>query len=283
MAAAMCMWCSGVHSQPINPPMPEVAQMLLRAGAIAPFGRPMSMTSRVESGSAEGTVDGIVDRPLQNVATALADANRWCAVLVLHVNNKACSVRDVGNARHIELRVARKYDQPVDQAYPLDFRFEVLKMSSDELPMRLQAPSGPLGTSDYEIRLDAVPAGVSRSAVRLAYSYRQGSLTGLGMDLYFATVGRGKVGFSTEPSGGATSFVSGVRGLVERNLMRYFLAVDAAAATPEVPGPLAFERRLRDWFAATERYPRQLHEVDLGGYLAQKRPLVDVGTAGSAK
>jgi hypothetical protein len=32
-----------------------------------------------------------------------------------------------------------------------------------------------------------------------------------------------------------------------------------------------FEKRLRSWFAATELYPRQLHEVDRAPYLAMKR------------
>ena len=31
------------------------------------------------------------------------------------------------------------------------------------------------------------------------------------------------------------------------------------------------DRRLRDWFAATERYPRQLHEMEQGEYLDMKR------------
>ena len=67
------------------------------------------------------------------------------------------------------------------------------------------------------------------------------------------------------------------RGLMERNLMRYFLAIDAAAATPAAAAPDAYARRLNDWFASTERYPRQLHEIDLSTYLSYKRTLDAVG------
>jgi hypothetical protein len=31
------------------------------------------------------------------------------------------------------------------------------------------------------------------------------------------------------------------------------------------------EKRLRDWFAAAERYPRQLHEMEQDEYLDMKR------------
>src|SRR5439155_1531606 len=113
---------------------------------------------------------------------------------------------------------------------------------------------------------------------------RQGSLTGWAMDVYMATVGRGKVGFSmaVQPGGKTAEPVGGLRGLLERNLMRYFLAIEAAAATPAVYKSDAYERRLQDWFAATERYPRQLHEVDLDTYLALKRPLQAVGVVPGA-
>ncbi|MNJ78327.1 hypothetical protein D3C77_760560 [compost metagenome] len=50
--------------------------------------------------------------------------------------------------------------------------------------------------------------------------------------------------------------------------MRYFLTLDAYLATG-ANDPA--ERRQRYWFAAAERYPRQLHEVDLDTYLAVKR------------
>jgi hypothetical protein len=31
------------------------------------------------------------------------------------------------------------------------------------------------------------------------------------------------------------------------------------------------EKSLRDWYTAIERYPRQLHEMEEGDYLAMKR------------
>ena len=95
----------------------------------------------------------------------------------------------------------------------------------------------------------------------------------LAMRTYLATIGRDKVGFTVTGKGtdGQPDYIGGTRGVVERNTMRYYLAIDtyleAAGAAPATQP----ERRFQTWFAAVERYPRQLHEMDKGEYLAMKR------------
>ena len=66
-------------------------------------------------------------------------------------------------------------------------------------------------------------------------------------------------------------YIGGLRGLVERNTMRYYLAIDACLDAIAVPPADQLEKRLRDWFDATEKYPRQLHETGRDAYLAMKR------------
>jgi hypothetical protein len=62
-----------------------------------------------------------------------------------------------------------------------------------------------------------------------------------------------------------------MRGVVERNTMRYYLAIEAfLGALSELP-QAQLEKRLHDWFAAVERYPLQLHEMEQGAYLDMKR------------
>jgi hypothetical protein len=58
---------------------------------------------------------------------------------------------------------------------------------------------------------------------------------------------------------------------VERNVMRYFLAIRTDLQTRGVPPAQRLEARLAHWFDATERYARQLHEVDRDAYLRMKR------------
>jgi hypothetical protein len=94
----------------------------------------------------------------------------------------------------------------------------------------------------------------------------------MAMQGYLSTVGSGKVGFSVvDRRGGQPVYVDNVRGVIERNTMRYYLAIDAYLGSLSAPPQERQERRLRDWFAATERYPRQLHEIDQADYLAMKR------------
>jgi len=58
---------------------------------------------------------------------------------------------------------------------------------------------------------------------------------------------------------------------MERNTMRYYLAIEAFLGALAVPPPARFEKRIGDWFTATERYPQQLRELDRAEYLDMKR------------
>jgi hypothetical protein len=62
-----------------------------------------------------------------------------------------------------------------------------------------------------------------------------------------------------------------MRGVAERNTMRYYLAIDAYLDSIALPAPQQLEKRLQAWFDATEKYPRQLREVDREAYLRMKR------------
>ena len=53
--------------------------------------------------------------------------------------------------------------------------------------------------------------------------------------------------------------------------MRYYLAIDAYLGSLAAPAPQRFEQSLERWYSGTERYPRQLHEIDRDSYLAMKR------------
>ena len=66
-------------------------------------------------------------------------------------------------------------------------------------------------------------------------------------------------------------YVGGVRGVVERNTMRYYLALEAYLDTLDAPAAGRVEKRLRAFHAGLERYPRQAHELELAEYLEIKR------------
>jgi hypothetical protein len=91
--------------------------------------------------------------------------------------------------------------------------------------------------------------------------------------IYLTTVGRNKVGFSREDAGPATSprYVKGFRGLVERNVMRYYLAFEAFLDMESVPVSHRFEACIDAVYDLMEQYPAQLHEMEKAEYLDAKR------------
>src|SRR5262249_31340061 len=112
----------------------------------------------------------------------------------------------------------------------------------------------------------------SRTFLHLTYSYGYGMAGRLAMKTYLATIGSDKVGFTTARSSstGQPEYIGGGRGLVERNTMRYYLAIDAYLHALSSPPGKRLDQRLATWFDATEQYPRQLHEVDRDAYLTMK-------------
>jgi hypothetical protein len=122
--------------------------------------------------------------------------------------------------------------------------------------------------------MEVVALPNNKSFLHLTYAYNVGFAGRLAMQAYLATAGAGKVGFTqTDPgdNSSAPDFVAGVLGVVERNTMRYFLAIDSFLAAQSESPSEQLEKRLQTWFTAVEQYPRQLHEVDRPAYLEMKR------------
>jgi hypothetical protein len=90
---------------------------------------------------------------------------------------------------------------------------------------------------------------------------------------YYATLGRDKRGFSIIAAGknGDPVYVVGVRGSLERNAVRYYLAIQAYMDTLRIPSNQRFEKRNIHWYELMARFPRQLYESDKREYLANKR------------
>ena len=235
------------------------------------FGRPVEIESWEKDNHLGGDVYAIVQYPFAAVDGALDKPATWCEVLILPFNTKSCSAsRD---ATQLRLRIGRKAAQAVQDAYPIEFSYRVAAEERDFLRVELAAPSGPLGTRDYKITLEATPLDSKRSFIHLGYTYGFGTMSRLAMQTYLATVGAHKVGFTVvgHEADGTPQFVGGMLGATERNTMRYFLAIEAYLASLQAPEQERLGRRLETWFSASERYPRQLHEMDRGEYLALKQ------------
>ena len=238
-----------------------------------PYRRPIYMESSEISGGVSGDVFAIVDYPFSTTEGALTGPEQWCDILILHLNTKFCRVSKAGPGKVLNVAIGRKFDQPLDKAYRVDFAFDVVAGTPNYLKVKLDADTGPLSTRNYRIALEAIPLESGRSFIHLTYSYTYGLAGRLALQTYLGTVGSRKVGFTVvgTQSDGKPRHVGGLRGVVERNSMRYYLAIEAFLGAISVSPPARFEKRLHDWFDAVERYPLQLHEMERSDYLAMKR------------
>ena len=237
------------------------------------FQRPLHLASIQNAGNQQGDVYAVVEHPFADVSQSLQVTHNWCDLLILHLNVKHCKATGVSPASVLSVSVGKKFDQPLPETYQVNFNYRVAAARPDFMQVTLAAENGPLGTHNYRIMFEAVPLDAGRSFIHMSYSYSYGMAARMAMQAYLSTIGSGKVGFTVTgraPSG-QPQYVDGVRGVVERNTMRYYLAIEAFLDSAGKPASEQMERRLRDWFAATERYPLQLRELEQGEYIDMKR------------
>jgi len=235
------------------------------------FQRPLVIDSVESTNAVSGSAYAVINYPYSVVMAAFKDPETWCEVLILHLNTKHCSAEKGSRPAVLAVTLGKKTPQELRDAHTLGFGFTPAAQA-DYMSVRLNAAKGPMGTHDYRIELQAVPVAGDKTFMHLRYSYGYGLAGRLAMQGYMATVGSSKIGFSTVTNpAGAKVPVGGTRGAVERNTMRYYLAIDAYLASLSAPRAEQVEKRLQHWFDATERYPRQLHEINREAYLSMKR------------
>jgi hypothetical protein len=253
--------------------------------AASQFKRPLVLESSGSSREPSGSVFAVVDHPFRTVSAALQRGEHWCDMMILQTNVKRCVSTGASPQQTLHLAVGRKNDQPAHEAFQVDVRCALKSATDDFLAVTMTADNGPLGTRDYKLTLEAVPLDARRTFVHMTYSYANGFAARLATEAYLATAGRNKVGFSVvgRDDNGEPIYVDGMRGVAERTTMRYFLAIDAFLDSLSAPPEQQVEKRLRQWFLATDRYPRQLREMDIDDYLTMKRREVKQQQVASSK
>ena len=255
--------------------------LLLRACAVLPGlaaaaggapAFPLRIDSADTGGVLRGSVQALSPFAFGSVAEALAAPQAWCEILMLHINNKACQLQLSADGPVLQLAIARRHDQDLAQAHALSLRWRLLESTAQQLRVVLDAPVGPFGSTDYVVELMAQPAPGRGTAFTFSYACRFGTAARALLRTHLATFGRDKVGFTaiTNADGGK-QLVGGLRGVVERTSVRYWLAIEAWLQAQPLPPAQRAAARLDYWFDATERYPRQLRELDKPHYLANKR------------
>jgi hypothetical protein len=235
------------------------------------FQRPLVLQSTHSADDLKGEVYAVVEQPFAVTARALSDKGRWCDVLILHLNVKDC--RAGAADEPLRMVLGRKFDRASDGGQSMAFTFSVPQSGPDYLRVQMAADAGPLSTRDHRLTLEVAPLDARSSFIHLTYGYAFGTMARWATQAYLSTAGRDKVGFTVvrHAADGTPVYIDGVRGMVERNVMRYYLAVEAYLGALSVPAHQQHDKRLRDWFAATERNAMQLREMGRDEYLAMKR------------
>jgi hypothetical protein len=237
------------------------------------FQRPLVLLSTETPQGLRGDIYARMAYPFEAMSAALRVPKQWCEVMILHINTKYCHAATDAAGTVLSVSIGTKGPQELAQASRVTFNFQLRETTPEYFEVLLDAKDGPLGTRDYRIRLEAVALAQDQTFLHLTYSYSANFAGKLAMQAYLATTGADKVGFTVidTVASGQPVFVDGVRGLVERNTMRYYLAIDSYMASRQSPPLNQLEERLQSWFSAVEQYPRQLHEMDRPAYLVMKR------------
>jgi hypothetical protein len=255
-------------------------QPQLRSNA---FGEPLYLSSHEGDHQIEGDVYAELPQSFAGVSTTFKSAAAVCQLLFLHLNVRSCQPSTTADGEVLTLSVGPKRALGPGMLHPMSYALRVEAATAAYLRVTLTAPEGPLSTRDYRIVFEAVPIDGSRSFVHLGYTYGYGMMAKIAMHVYLATAGRSKIGFTVigQDADGRPLYVRGERGSLERNVIRYYLALLAYSSVSTGSTQAQIDARLRAWFALTERYAAQLHELDLDEYLHEKHD--DLARAAKAK
>jgi hypothetical protein len=271
---ALCFGCVASGAQSPSPDALRALFATVRAHTLSNiFDRALYLQSSESSDLLQGEIFAVVDHSYDDVRHVLVQPDHWCGVLILHLNVKYCRASGTAGHEALDVGIGRKVDQPLWAVNWVLFAYHVDSANNHYLSVVLQAPTGPMSTRNLRILMEAVPFEDHRSLLHMTYAYSYGQAARWAMRGYLATIGSAKLGFSIvgRSADGQEIRAGGPRGVLERNTMRYYLAVEAYLAALRLPASQQFEQSLQDWFTATERYPRQLHEIERDAYIDMKR------------
>jgi hypothetical protein len=167
-----------------------------------------------------------VDYPVKVLADVLILPRMWCEFMPLNLNIKACTYRIHNGKIELRLYAGRKFYQTPAESYLLQYQFQIIKQQNDNFMVELTAPEGPFGSSNYVILVEAISVD-DHSFLRIHISYDSSYWSRLLTSTYLGTLGAGKVGFTVieQTAQGEPVYVYGLRGITERNAMRFYLAM----------------------------------------------------------
>jgi hypothetical protein len=235
-------------------------------------GMPLYIESHEGNDFLEVKVYGLLDHSFEKVERALKLPATWCEIVPLHSSVGLCIHGKNDDVSILTFYGGKKAKRPED-AYQMQYRYEKVVHRQEYFAASLSADEGPLNTKDHRIDIEATPLNQGKTLIRFTCSYRYGRLVQVAMKSYFATVGRSRIGFSSAGADrrGNPLYVGGMKGAIERNAMRSYLAVLAYLDTLDISGDHWLDQRLNRWYDLTEKYREQLYEAERNEYIERKK------------
>lgn len=236
------------------------------------YGEPIAIQSLVNENAAYGEVYATLDTSLESLKALFESVTALCDVLTLHTNIKGCKEQSTGSETLLDVYIGRKHYQAAESTNKMKYHLSRHHNGANYIVASLSAIEAPFGVSNLKIYVEAIELNDSQTFLHMGYGYGYSLLGKMAMEGYFLTLGRNKIGFSyvSHNANGDPIYVKGMKGLVERNAMRYFLAIQAYLDTKSVDESARFEKRLGRWFDLTQNYKRQLYEVPRSEYISMK-------------
>jgi hypothetical protein len=241
--------------------------------AKSPLVLAIHLESHVESNFSGVDIYGIIDYPFETIQKELSKPRNWCDIIILHPNIRACTYSATDGGTMLTMHNVNRHFQTITEAYQVYYKYQIMAGTPSFLDISMAADKGPMSSSDHKFRIMAVALDAKRSFVHLSYSYRYSPLQYIAIKSYFALFGSKVAGFSVEgvDEKNGPVYVSGVKASIERNLMRYYMAIlayfDALKYSPEQ----RFEKRLSGWIDLSDRFQKQFPKIERKQYFEFKR------------
>lgn len=225
--------------------------------------QPLTIQSKVSDNKLQAEVFSVKQYAFPKMVEKLSSTEQWCQFITLHLNIKACVYHSIPH-QSLSFFAGRKFYESAKDAYELKYDFKIETVTENYFKLNLSADEGPFGTQDYLIVLELLKVS-NDVVIYMSLSYQSSFSSRLGTRVYLSTMGADKIGFSQIKNiDGRLEYIQGIEGIIERNVMRYYLALSVYLDAQE--GHKMTER----WFDATENFSKQLQEVEREAYLEAK-------------
>jgi hypothetical protein len=235
------------------------------------FGFPLIVESSEQDDRVHVDVYGIFLHPFSSIVNVLKVPANWCDIVSLFPNVKASTYSVQPGNDQLTFYLGKKIYQPPEDARQIIFNFRNADLQQGYLDIILNAHKGPYGTRDHRIRVEALPIDGGRTFIHVSYAYSDSAALRLLAKIYFATLGRSKVGFTvtgTDENGNPV-YIGGPRGAVERTAVRCYFALQSFMNTLHYPEESRFSMRISQWYDLTAHW-KQLFDLDKQDYLTEK-------------